>query len=116
MKKQKVIIRNEQHYNEDLKAIHELQQGLEQIDNLPVETPNLQWFEQMVLGERHQMKKKFLKDIFLFSVIALLILGGIMMSLYQMPIVFIILQISTTIFIVLYLGMKHSKKVLEHER
>jgi Flp pilus assembly protein TadB len=117
MKKQKVTIRNNNQHNiVDLKAIHELQRGLDQIDNLPVQTPDLQWFEQMVFEERHQIKKEFLKDIFLFSAIAFLVLGGIMMSLYQMPIVFIILQIGTTIFIALYLGMKHSKKVIEHER
>ncbi|HJV16357.1 MAG TPA: YxlC family protein [Bacillales bacterium] len=116
MKKQKVNMQTEQQNDEDFLVIHELQRGLDQIETFQIQTPDLQWFEQIILTEQHRIKKKLMKEVFLFSVIALLILGGIMMSLYQMPIVFIILQISTTIFIALYIGVKHSKKVIEHER
>ena len=111
MKKQKVIILNEQLNKNDLKTIQKLQQGLDQVETFPFSYPDLQWFEQMVLAEKHQIKKKLVKDLSIFSLIALFILGGIMMSLYQMPILFILLQIITTIFIALYIGIRYSKKV-----
>jgi Flp pilus assembly protein TadB len=116
MKKQKVIVLNEDQNIKDTDAIHELQRGLNQMETFPVNTPELQWFEQMVLAEQQKIKMKLKKDLFMFSIIALLILGGVMLSLYHIPILFIILQIITTIFIALYIAASHMKKVMKYER
>lgn len=112
MKDQKIIILgNEQQNKTDLDAIHALQEGLNIIDEFPVYTPELQWFEQMVLVEKHKNRKKLLRDLFVFLLVALLIISGIIVSLYHMPAVFIFLQIITTVFIALYTSVRFVKKV-----
>jgi Flp pilus assembly protein TadB len=116
MKKQKVKVVYEEQNKMGLDAIHSLQQGLDQIETFPVNTPNLQWFEQMVLAEQQKIKTKLKKDLFIFSIIALLILGGVMLSLYHIPILFITLQVITTIFIVMYIAVSQLKKVIKYER
>ncbi|MFZ7945330.1 MULTISPECIES: YxlC family protein [Bacillaceae] len=111
MKKQKVIILNsEQQNKQDFDAIHELQEGLEKIDQFPVYTPNLQWFEQMVIQEQHNKRKKLIKDLSVFFTIAFIILSGLIVSLYQMPAIFILVQIITTVFIVVYTSARLVKR------
>jgi hypothetical protein len=51
----------------------------------------------------------------IFIVIAVVILSGIIISLYQMPTIFIMLQIITTAFIVIYTGSILGKKVSNNE-
>ncbi len=59
MKKQKVVILdNEQQNKHDLDAIHKLQEGLSKVDQFPVYTPDLQWFEKMVQTEKQNSRKK----------------------------------------------------------
>jgi hypothetical protein len=111
VKKQKVIILNsEQQNKQDFDAIHELQEGLQRIDQFPVYTPNLQWFEQMVIQEQQNKKKKLIRDLSVFFIVAFIILSGMIISLYQMPAIFILVQIITTIFIVVYTGVRLMKK------
>ncbi|MFF2446291.1 YxlC family protein [Neobacillus sp. NPDC058068] len=112
MKKQKVIILgNEQLDKQDSAAIHELQEGLHHLDQFPVYTPDLSWFEQRVAAEKQQIRKKLIRDLSIFLIIALIILTGIIVSLFQMPVVFMFLQLFTTIFIVFYTGARFLKKV-----
>ncbi|MDQ0198082.1 YxlC family protein [Neobacillus ginsengisoli] len=112
MKKQKVIILdNEQLNKRDLNAIHKLQEGLNKVDQFPVYTPELQRFEQMVLREQQNTRKKLIKDLVLFLLIAFFILSGIILSLYQMPVVFILLQIFSIVFLAMYTGVRIIKKV-----
>ncbi|EKN70222.1 hypothetical protein BABA_06036 [Neobacillus bataviensis LMG 21833] len=111
MKKQKVIILNsEQQNKQDLDTIAELQEGLQRIDQFPVYTPNLQWFEQFVIQEQQNKKKILIRDLSIFSIIAFIILSGMIISLYQMPAIFIIVQIITSIFIVVYTSVRLIKK------
>ncbi|MFK9094169.1 YxlC family protein [Bacillus salipaludis] len=111
MKKQKVIILdNEQQNKQDFDAIAELQEGLQRIDQIPVYSPNLQWFEQIVIQEQQNKRKKLFRDLSLFFMIALIILSGMILSLYQMPVIFILVQIITTIFIVVYTSVRLMKK------
>lgn len=112
MKKQKVVILdNEQQNNHDLDAIHKLQDGLSKVDQFPVYTPDLQWFENMVIMEKEKNKKKLMKELSLFLMIALFILSGIIFSFYQMPVVFLFIQIITPIFIAFYTITGFRKKV-----
>lgn len=111
MKKQKVVILNRRQQNkQDFDAIHELQEGLQKIDQFPVYTPNLQWFEQIVIQEQQNKKKKLIKDLSVFFIVAFIILSGMIISLYHMPAIFILVQIITTIFIVVYIGIRKIKK------
>jgi hypothetical protein len=112
VKKQKVIILgNEQLDKQDSAAIHELQEGLHHLDHFPVYSPDLSWFEQRVAAEKQQIRKKLIRDLSIFLIIALIIITGIIVSLFQMPVLFIFLQLVTTIFIVLYTSVSLLKKV-----
>jgi Family of unknown function (DUF5345) len=112
VKKQKVIrLGLEQQNKLDLNVIQDLQEGFNKIDQFPVYSPDLQWFEQMVMAEKMDLRKKLIKELSLFILLALLILSVITVSLYQMPVIFIVLQIITTIFIALYTGVRVIKKV-----
>ena len=116
MKKQKVVIlENEQQNKHDLDAIHKLQEGFSKVDQFPVYTPDLQWFEKIVLTEKENSRKKLMKELSLFIMIALLILSGIIVSFYQMPVVFILIQIITPVFIAFYTVTGFRKKVKINE-
>lgn len=116
MKKQKVVILdNEQQNNHDLDAIHKLQEGLSKVDQFPVYTPDLQWFENMVVTEKENNRKKLIKELSLFLLIALMILSGIILSFYEMPVVFLFIQIITPVFIVFYTITGYRKKVKINE-
>ena len=111
MKKQKVIILNSRQQNkQDFETIHELQEGLEKIDQFPVYTPNLQWFEQIVIQEQQNTRKKLIKDLLVFFIVAFIILSGMIISLYHIPAIFILVQIITSIFIVVYTSIRIMKK------
>jgi hypothetical protein len=116
VKKQKVVILdNEQQNKHDLDAIHMMQEGLSKVDQFPVYTPDLQWFESMVRTEKENSRKKLRKELSLFLIIALFILSGIIVSFYQMPVVFIFIQIITPVFIAYYTISRFSKKVKINE-
>jgi hypothetical protein len=116
VKKQKVVILdNEQQNKHDLDAIHKLQEGLSKVDQSPVYTPDLQWFENMVLAEKENSKRKLVKELSLFITIGLFILSGIIVSFYQMPVVFLFIQIITPVFIVFYTVTGFRKKVKINE-
>ncbi|MEH7333637.1 YxlC family protein [Neobacillus drentensis] len=112
MKKQKVIVLDsEQQNKQDILAISKMQEGLNKMEQIPVYSPDLQWFEQMVLVEKQRIRKKLIRDLSIFLIVAIIILCGIMISLFQMPAVFIFLQIATTIFIAFYSVTRLMKKV-----
>jgi hypothetical protein len=116
VKKQKVVILdNEQQNKHDMDAIHKMQQGLSKVDQFPVYTPDLQWFESMVRTEKENSRKKLRKELSLFLMIALFILSGIIVSFYQMPVVFLLIQIITSVFIVFYTITGLRKKVKINE-
>nr|WP_263328445.1 YxlC family protein [Neobacillus sp. Marseille-Q6967] len=112
MKKQNIIIKGGELQNkQDMRAVQELQEGLDKIERFPVFTPDLQWFENIVVTEKEKSRKKLIKELSLFIMIAFIILSIIIVSLYQMPVIFLILQIFSTVFIVFYTGAGLKKKV-----
>jgi uncharacterized membrane protein len=116
VKKQKVVILdNAQQNKHDLDAIHKIQEGLSKVDQFPVYTPDLQWFENMVVTEKENNRKKLMKELSLFLIIALFIISGIIISFYQMPVVFLFIQIITPVFIVFYTITGYRKKVKINE-
>jgi amino acid transporter len=98
-----------------LDAIHKIQEGLSKVDQFPVYTPDLQWFENMVVTEKENNRKKLMKELSLFLIIALFIISGIIISFYQMPVVFLFIQIITPVFIVFYTITGYRKKVKINE-
>lgn len=112
MKKQKIVIQGGELQNKkDMRAVLELKDGLDKIERFPVYTPDLQWFENIVITEKEKSRKRLIKDLSLFIMVAFIILSIIIVSLYQMPVIFLIIQIFSTLFIVFYTGAGLKKKV-----
>nr|WP_285889346.1 YxlC family protein [Neobacillus niacini] len=88
---------------------------MSKVDQFPVYTPDLQWFESMVRNEKENSRKKLRKELSLFLIIALFILSGIIVSFYQLPVVFIVIQIITPVFIAYYTISSFSRKVKINE-
>ncbi|UII56841.1 YxlC family protein [Cytobacillus spongiae] len=115
MKDKKVIdFEREPQDEHDLQAIIEIKEGLNAIEKMDIEaTPSLDWFQQMVSIQQQNLRKKLVRDIGIFSFIALFVLTGVLFTLYQLPIVFFILQGIITIGIAIYSGIRFFKQVNE---
>ncbi|WP_442599032.1 DUF5345 family protein [Neobacillus sp. D3-1R] len=115
MKKSKVIpLKIDQQIEID-ETLKQISHGLDSLNSLPFETPSQKWIENLVLEQKQKAKEKWKKEILLFSLIAVFILSGIIISLYQMPIIFIILQGIGISFVVIYSMMNFVKKVRGYE-
>jgi hypothetical protein len=87
-------IKEESTILEDQTTAEELRKGLNQIDQaFSISTPNLQWFEQKVIKEKKNNRRRFFLELGLFWIISICILSIVSMVVYQRPIVFIFLQI-----------------------
>ena len=62
-------------------------------------TPDLQWFEQKIAQQKEQIRKKWRRDLILFSTVAVVILMVMLMTLFQKPILFFSLQGLTIFFL-----------------
>lgn len=95
-------------------AIKEIEQGLDVIDqDITINTPNIEWFENLITEEKQKLKKKLIFDVSLFAIIALLILSGILFALYSVPMVFAAVQGLAIIFIISFVSVQHVKQVKE---
>jgi predicted membrane protein len=57
------------------------------------------------------MKKKLMRDLAIFIVVALLVVSSVLFMLYQLPVVFFILQGIVTVFIIAYSTVSFVKQV-----
>jgi hypothetical protein len=113
-KKKATAFDKEQLDMEDRETVARLKQGLIKIDNFPIETPDQQWFEKLVLTEQQNIKRKFVRDLSIFLILAIFILSGIMISLFERPELFAILQIAVTFFLIVYTCGQFARKVKIH--
>ncbi|KOP81611.1 YxlC family protein [Cytobacillus solani] len=95
-------------------TIKEIEVGLESVEQYaPVYTPNLEWFENMVVEKKQQLRKKLIFDVSIFSIVALLVLSVVLFTLYNIPVVFFALQGLVAIFIIGYFSIRLIKQVKE---
>ncbi|MCA1030825.1 YxlC family protein [Bacillus timonensis] len=96
MKKNKIIqLKSERHQSdmEDDCTIQTIQQAFEKVDEThSVYTPNLQWFEEMVRENQQKQRSKLAKEFAIFLLIAVVIVTGVVLTLLQTPLIFIVLQ------------------------
>lgn len=93
-------------------AVKEIEKGLDSLEkNVPVNSPELQFFEGLIADQRQLLKKKLLKDLGIFAVVALLVLSIVLFTLYKAPVFFFILQMLVTVFIVAYIAARIRKQV-----
>ncbi|PAE25406.1 MULTISPECIES: YxlC family protein [Bacillaceae] len=113
MANRKVLQLEQDHQDEKLfAAVKEIEDGLETLEEtIPVYTPDLQFFENLVAEQKQAMKRKLIKELAIFTVAALLIVTSVLFMLYQVPSVFFILQGVVTIFIMAYSTVSFVKQV-----
>lgn len=113
MKNRKVLPLEHGHQDENyLAAVKQIEEGLDSLEeNVPVYTPDLQFFEHLVMEQKQTMKKKLMRDLAIFTVVALLIVSSVLFMLYQLPVVFFILQGFVTVFIIAYSTVSFVKQV-----
>ncbi|WNS76733.1 YxlC family protein [Bacillus sp. DTU_2020_1000418_1_SI_GHA_SEK_038] len=101
--------------DEDLLLVmREIEHGLNSIDQgTPIQTPNIEWFENLIVEEKKNMKKKLIFDASLFAILALIILTGILFALYRVPIVFFAIQGIAVMFILAFVSIQFVKQVKE---
>ncbi len=116
MKKSKIIpLPTEQQLNNQ-ETIDSISKGLNSLESLSFNTPSQMWFESFVLEKQRLAKEKWRKELFLFGLIAIVILSGIVFSLYRIPLVFIILQVIGIATILTYSAVNVLKKVKNNEQ
>lgn len=97
-----------------LTVIEELESGLHKIDeNFPLEQPTIEWFEELVVNQKEELRKKLIKEVTIFILLGLLVLSGVLYTLYQLPFVFISLQVLVTLFVIFYSARWVFKQVNE---
>lgn len=113
MVNRKVLQLENDHQDEHfLAAVKEIEDGLRGLEeNVPVYTPDLQYFENLVAEQQHTMKKKLNRELAIFTVAALLIVTSVLFILYQLPAVFLLLQGFVTVFIMAYSTVSFVKQV-----
>ncbi|MCM3706301.1 MULTISPECIES: YxlC family protein [Cytobacillus] len=113
MVNRKALQLEQDHQDEKLfTAVKEIEDGLETLEEtIPVYTPDLQFFENLVAEQKQAMKRKLIKELAIFTVAALLIVTSVLFMLYQVPSVFFILQGAVTIFIMAYSTVSFVKQV-----
>lgn len=95
-------------------SIEWIKLGLKSIeDGMEVETPKVEWFEEMIIVQKEAVKKRFLKEVIIFISIALIIVSTLLLILYELPIFFLVLQGIATVLIIGYSTTSLVKQVGE---
>lgn len=106
----------EKEFSEDemFAVMKEIEEGLESIErSAPVYTPNLEWFENLVIEEKQTLRKKLIFDVVAFTLVSVLILSTVLFLLSRIPVIFIAAQGIITVFIFAYFTIKYVKQVKE---
>jgi len=94
---------NKRNQEDDEWLVSELKESLEQFDqSLDVSTPDLRWFEHMVRDKQEIIKEKRRRDLILFWCVSFIILILFFLLLFQLPIMFGIIQLCVFSFLLSY--------------
>jgi uncharacterized membrane protein len=101
---------NKEHEHDELKEL--LDEGFRSIDlRIDESTPSHQWFEQFAADQHEQLKAKFKRDLVVFILLACCILTTFSLTLFQMPILFLLLQVAVFVGASIYTGRTYMKRV-----
>ena len=101
---------NNKHEQDELKEL--IDEGFQSIDReVDESTPSLQWFEQLVEGQQEQLQARFKRDMILFLLLACCLLTVFSLTLFQMPILFLLLQVLIFAGALIFIGLSYTKKV-----
>lgn len=103
MKNQKGISsKHEQMDKEFFDTISSINNGLDKLDSLDTYTPDEKWFEEMVLNQQLVQKKKYRRELAWFILSAMLILSGVIFTMLELPMLFLMLQAATLAITAIY--------------
>lgn len=89
--------------DEQNESIQLIKMGFEQLDEgIEIDTPNIDWFEQMVVVQKEAVRKKLLREVTIFVIVALILISMVLFTLYQLPLIFFAIQGIASIFVVAY--------------
>lgn len=72
-------------------TIEQLRSGLEQLDHLyPVNTPNLEWFQQMTSAEKKRLRLKLTYDLAIFWFVAVAFLSVYFVISNYLPVIYLV--------------------------
>jgi hypothetical protein len=95
---------------DDLHALFD--EGFEAIDkDIEDGTPSDQWFEQFALNQQETLKHKYRKELAVFLVIAIIMIGVILFAINKSIILFAVIQAGVFIAAVGYSGLSYLKQV-----
>ncbi|MBW3110648.1 MULTISPECIES: DUF5345 family protein [Bacillaceae] len=98
------------HEHDELKEL--IDEGFRSIDRgVDESTPSLQWFEQLVEVQQEQLKARFKRDMILFLFLACCLLTVFSLTLFQMPLLFLLLQGLIFAGALVFIGVTYTKKV-----
>ena len=101
---------NHQEHNDELKKL--LEDGFQSIDeDIDESIPSLQWFKQLVEDRQVELKARFKRDITIFLLLACCILTVFSLTLFQMPILFLLLQVAIFVGASIFTAITYTKKV-----
>ncbi len=97
----------------DSKTIKEMQNGLEQMEKVfPVFTPELQWFVQNIETATKNSRKKLIRELSFFWLIAITVFIATFMIVNRTPMIYFILQFVVLLtFIIANVHAKRKGKV-----
>jgi hypothetical protein len=74
-------------------AVRLLREGLAGLNHsFPVDTPDAEWFERRIEGARKELKRRLIRDLVLFLLLAAGLLTVMAMAILHLPAIFIALQ------------------------
>ncbi|MEQ2529615.1 YxlC family protein [Bacillaceae bacterium CLA-AA-H227] len=89
-----------------------IRKGMERLDEgIDIDTPSVEWFEQFIVDQRVNMRRKLYKELGIFLIVALGIISVVLYSLYQRPVMFWTLQGISLFFVIGYCMKSYVKKV-----
>ncbi|MDQ0268978.1 YxlC family protein [Cytobacillus purgationiresistens] len=93
-------------------VIEELTKGLDSLDQqAEIDVPNINWFENYVAEQKLTQRKRLIKDLCVFAIVALFVLSTVLFTLYQQPYIFLSIQTICIVFITFYTIFRYKKKV-----
>ncbi len=113
--KKKVFSLHTTESDDQQQEINQLRSDLEQMDQLfPVFTPDLNWFEQQIEVTKKQARKKMIRDLVVFWIIAICIISFSALFINRTPVIYFILQIVAMLAFLLYTVWNKRRKQVDH--
>lgn len=114
MKNNKIIpLKKQQIEHDDIDIINEINKGLEKVDSTyQTYTPNVQWFEHMIIKEKEIARKKLIKDLVIFFIVAISVVSLLIITILQAPVIFFIVQLAVTIGLPIGVYITYRRRVI----